>query len=137
MDLNYNELKEEKNRLVKLQTRLYEIKHIKEQAQQWCNDLKYENIILELSEEKRKEFYRDIIEVIYVSDYEYHIIFKHPFMMVQEVYCEPENNLSTSRRHIEKGSRIALYARYSTGKQDENAQIHDVRKFYRIMAVNY
>ncbi|HFU4567386.1 TPA: recombinase family protein [Bacillus cereus] len=96
MDLTYDELKEEKNRLVKLQKRLYEIKHIKEQAQQWCNDLKYENIILELSEEKRKEFYRDIIEVIYISDYEYHIIFKHPFMMVQEVYCEPENNLSTS-----------------------------------------
>lgn len=56
MDLNYNELKEEKNRLVKLQTRLYEIKHIKEQAQQWCNDLKYENIILELSEENEKNF---------------------------------------------------------------------------------
>ncbi|HDR6269962.1 TPA: recombinase family protein [Bacillus cereus] len=30
---------------------------------------------------------------------------------------------------LKKGSRIALYARYSTGKQDENAQIHDVRKF--------
>ena len=52
--------------------------------------MKYENVILELSEEKRKEFYRDIIEVIYISDYEYHIIFKHPFMMVQEVYCEPK-----------------------------------------------
>nr|WP_239482573.1 recombinase family protein [Bacillus sp. PLB03] len=30
---------------------------------------------------------------------------------------------------MKKGSRIALYARYSTDKQDENAQIHSVRNF--------
>ncbi|WDL93018.1 recombinase family protein [Bacillus sp. HNR-4] len=30
---------------------------------------------------------------------------------------------------LKKGSRIALYARYSTNKQDENAQIHSVRNF--------
>ena len=53
MDLTYDELKEEKS-ISEVTKRLYEIKHIKEQAQQWCNDLKYENIILELSEEKRK-----------------------------------------------------------------------------------
>ncbi|EPY7705159.1 recombinase family protein [Bacillus paranthracis] len=30
---------------------------------------------------------------------------------------------------LKKGSRIALYARYSTNKQDEHAQIHSVRNF--------
>ena len=99
--------------------------------------MKYENIILELSEEKRKEFYRDIIEVIYVSDYEYHIIFKHPFMMVQGFIVSQKIAYQRLEDILKKGSRIALYARYSTDKQDENAQIHSVRNFYRIMAVNY
>ncbi|MGR5988627.1 hypothetical protein [Bacillus luti] len=90
MNTLYDELKEERERLLKLQKRLYEVRNIKEQAERWCKELQYENSILILKEEQRKEFYHDIIETIFVSDYEYHIVFKHPFMMVQEVYCEPE-----------------------------------------------
>ena len=40
--------------------------------------------------EHRVHFYREMIHCIHVDTWEYHIVFKHPFILIQEVHQESE-----------------------------------------------
>ncbi|MBE7141785.1 recombinase family protein [Bacillus paranthracis] len=83
-------LKSEKRKLQHLQMRLYEIKNFKEKAKEWLTHLECSKDILLLQQEERNRFYRDMIHCIQVDSWEYHIVFKHPFMLIQEVHQNSE-----------------------------------------------
>ncbi|GAB6621725.1 recombinase family protein [Bacillus cereus] len=83
-------LKSEKRKLQHLQMRLHEIKNFKEKAKEWLTHLECPKDILILEKEDRKHFYRDMIQSIQVDPWEYHIVFKHPFMLIQEVHQSSE-----------------------------------------------
>lgn len=82
------EVKKEKNKLQQLQMRLHEIKNFKERAKKWLGDLELRDEIAILPDVEREQFYKDMIHAVYVNCFEYHIIFKHPFMSIQEVHIE-------------------------------------------------
>ncbi|MGR5912228.1 hypothetical protein ACT7DG_15185 [Bacillus cereus] len=79
-----------KRKLQHLQMRLHEIKNFKEKAKEWLTHLECPKDILILEKEDRKHFYRDMIQSIQVDPWEYHIVFKHPFMLIQEVHQSSE-----------------------------------------------
>ncbi|PGA29534.1 serine recombinase [Bacillus thuringiensis] len=84
------QLKKEKNKLKHLKLRLHEIRNFKEKAKEWLSHLECPADLLLLKKEHRVQFYREMIHCIHVDTWEYHIVFKHPFMLIQEVHQESE-----------------------------------------------
>ncbi|WP_283750901.1 recombinase family protein [Bacillus cereus] len=84
------QLKKEKNKLKHLKLRLHEIRNFREKAKEWLSHLECPADLLLLKKEHRIQFYREMIHCIHVDTWEYHIVFKHPFMLIQEVHQESE-----------------------------------------------
>ncbi|MEK5473978.1 recombinase family protein [Bacillus sp. FSL R9-9863] len=83
-------LKKEKKKLKHLKLRLHEIRNFREKAKEWMSHLECPADLLLLEKEHRVHFYREMIHCIHVDTWEYHIVFKHPFILIQEVHQESE-----------------------------------------------